>query len=501
MHREEMQIVNVWVNRAKAQNGDGLLRLSIFCSLIFSRMRQSCCLGKLQKRKRSLQCLLKDAEKRKFDGSSIKLWLSELKDVTYDADDIIDLYKIKGGELLADKNPKSKTSPVCCNFSSVFSCFDSVPLRHKIGNEIKRLRLGLETKKGEPQCSKTRRHNAVSRNPPSSIAFLANSLSSLALLLLSTASSSSPITLLTVASKADAFTTVRSSGLSPNTFEPTATPILSTSTMRRSLKNCSAKSGHVPIGNPAVIPSKLEFHPQCVMKPPTASWFSISSCGAHPLMIRPFPSILSSYPLGIHSSLMFRTTQTNGWPENSKRDRPDMPGLPPHDFLIVFDIVRLHLIKAVHHQPIALGTDLFHMLDHLKHVGHGGVYFTGIADLGSKHLNAIDDAFSHPSGRPAAAKGKGMKWRRMEELAEELKRSMVGWMRAEFPGVVRKVTTAPRAAKSLAMSTMGSMWPGDKNGKKRTLRLSTIDPIVCLLIRQTEDIKYVCSRLAFSKLK
>ncbi|KAH0467578.1 hypothetical protein IEQ34_002611 [Dendrobium chrysotoxum] len=108
---------------------------------------------------------------------------------------------------------------------------------------------------------------------------------------------------------------------------------------------------------------------------------------------------------------------------------------------------------------------------------------TAFASLLISVEEARDDAFSHPSGRPTAAKGKGMKWTRMEELAEELKRSMVGWMRAEFPGVVRKVTTAPRAAKSLAMSTMGSMWPGDKNGKKRMLRLWTPDPIVCLLIR------------------
>ncbi|PKU83682.1 Putative disease resistance protein RGA4 [Dendrobium catenatum] len=91
----------------------------------------------LRKRMRSIQCLLKDAEKKKFNESSTELWLSELKDVMYDAEDIIDLCRIEGTQLLTDQNPKSKSSSVCCNFSSVFSCFTSVPLRHEIGNRIK----------------------------------------------------------------------------------------------------------------------------------------------------------------------------------------------------------------------------------------------------------------------------------------------------------------------------------------------------------------------------
>ncbi|PKU73715.1 Putative disease resistance protein RGA4 [Dendrobium catenatum] len=91
----------------------------------------------LGRRMTRIQYLLKDAEKKKFDESSIELWLSELKDVMYDAEEIIDLCRIEGTQMLADQNPESRTSSVRCDFSSVFSCFTSVPLRHEIGNKIK----------------------------------------------------------------------------------------------------------------------------------------------------------------------------------------------------------------------------------------------------------------------------------------------------------------------------------------------------------------------------
>ncbi|KAG5592610.1 hypothetical protein H5410_043124 [Solanum commersonii] len=39
--------------------------------------------------------------------------------------------------------------------------------------------------------------------------------------------------------------------------------------LRRSY-NCSANTGHVTNGTPAMIASSTEFHPQCVMNPPIA---------------------------------------------------------------------------------------------------------------------------------------------------------------------------------------------------------------------------------------
>ncbi|KAK8934315.1 putative disease resistance protein [Platanthera zijinensis] len=101
-------------------------------------------LQKLQQRMAGIQSLLNDAEKRKFDDSSVENWLAELKDVMYDADDIIDLCRIEGAQLLADQNHASKPSPACCGMSSPFPCFQSIPLRHAIGNRVKELndRLG-----------------------------------------------------------------------------------------------------------------------------------------------------------------------------------------------------------------------------------------------------------------------------------------------------------------------------------------------------------------------
>ncbi|KAK8947903.1 hypothetical protein KSP40_PGU015655 [Platanthera guangdongensis] len=82
-------------------------------------------LQKLQQQMVSIKSLLKDAEKRKLD----------------DADDIIDLCRSEGAQLLllAGQNHASKPSPVCCGLSSPFPCFRSVPLPREIGNRVKEL--------------------------------------------------------------------------------------------------------------------------------------------------------------------------------------------------------------------------------------------------------------------------------------------------------------------------------------------------------------------------
>ncbi|XP_020689351.1 putative disease resistance protein RGA1 [Dendrobium catenatum] len=99
----------------------------------------------LRCRMKSIQCLLEDAERKKFnESSSTKLWLSELKDVMYDAEDIIDLCRIKGTQLLADQNLQSRTSSIRGYFSSAISCCASVTFRHEIGNKIKDINKRLE---------------------------------------------------------------------------------------------------------------------------------------------------------------------------------------------------------------------------------------------------------------------------------------------------------------------------------------------------------------------
>ena len=46
--------------------------------------------------------MLKDAERRRIEDETIKGWVDELKDVMYEADDIIDLCMIRGARLLQD---------------------------------------------------------------------------------------------------------------------------------------------------------------------------------------------------------------------------------------------------------------------------------------------------------------------------------------------------------------------------------------------------------------
>ncbi|XP_039136110.1 uncharacterized protein LOC120273545 [Dioscorea cayenensis subsp. rotundata] len=54
-----------------------------------------------------ITCVLKDAEKKKIQDDTVKLWVDELKDLMYDADDIIDLCMIQGTGLLQDDHHHS----------------------------------------------------------------------------------------------------------------------------------------------------------------------------------------------------------------------------------------------------------------------------------------------------------------------------------------------------------------------------------------------------------
>nr|TKW31283.1 hypothetical protein SEVIR_2G095360v2 [Setaria viridis] len=59
----------------------------------------------------------------------------------------------------------------------------------------------------------------------------------------------------------------------------------------------SPKNGRHSIGTPAHTPSSVEFHPQCVQKPPTAGCARTSSCGAQ-LTTTPRPRVAASKPSG-----------------------------------------------------------------------------------------------------------------------------------------------------------------------------------------------------------
>ncbi|KAH7660007.1 P-loop containing nucleoside triphosphate hydrolase protein [Dioscorea alata] len=106
----------------------------------------------LRRRMVRLARVLKDAEKRRIQDETVKGWVDELKDVMYDADDIIDLCMIQGMGLLQDDHHHSQpaessaaasTRVRCCNFT-LLSCVRSVPFRYEIADQIKNLNVKLE---------------------------------------------------------------------------------------------------------------------------------------------------------------------------------------------------------------------------------------------------------------------------------------------------------------------------------------------------------------------
>ena len=51
-------------------------------------------LGKLQVSFTKIQALLHDAERRQVNDESVRIWLQELKDVAYEADNVLDIRNI-----------------------------------------------------------------------------------------------------------------------------------------------------------------------------------------------------------------------------------------------------------------------------------------------------------------------------------------------------------------------------------------------------------------------
>ncbi|TVU23522.1 hypothetical protein EJB05_25896, partial [Eragrostis curvula] len=93
-------------------------------------------LKELQRTMNQIQCLLYDAEQRRIEESAVRNWLGELKDAMYEADDIIDLARLEGNKLLADRPSSSINSSECTSFSFL-SCLHNVRRRHKIAVRIR----------------------------------------------------------------------------------------------------------------------------------------------------------------------------------------------------------------------------------------------------------------------------------------------------------------------------------------------------------------------------
>lgn len=88
---------------------------------------------------------------------------------------------------------------------------------------------------------------------------------------------------------------------------------------------------------------------------------------------------------------------------------------------------------------------------------------------------SVDSQF----GGKREVEGNGRTWRSIGWL-RDCERAMVDRKWSALRGVTTMVDVTPRAAKILAMSIMGMMWPGDGKGTKRTLRGFVSSDIVCV---------------------
>ncbi|XP_078182378.1 putative disease resistance protein RGA3 [Carex rostrata] len=81
-----------------------------------------------------IQCVLEDAERKQSKSSVIERWLMQLKDIMYDADDIIDLCQIKAKECgVGSKSCASSNAHCGC---PLLYCFCNPSFARKIGSKI-----------------------------------------------------------------------------------------------------------------------------------------------------------------------------------------------------------------------------------------------------------------------------------------------------------------------------------------------------------------------------
>ncbi|XP_065026336.1 putative disease resistance protein RGA3 [Musa acuminata AAA Group] len=91
----------------------------------------------LQETLETIRCFLQDAEQKSRSGDpGMELWVRKLKDVMYDADDVIDLCVMEGGKPLEVRASVSASGVVSLPFSFVSSCFRCTKYRQKIAGQI-----------------------------------------------------------------------------------------------------------------------------------------------------------------------------------------------------------------------------------------------------------------------------------------------------------------------------------------------------------------------------
>ncbi|XP_021904876.1 putative disease resistance protein RGA3 [Carica papaya] len=97
---------------------------------------------------KAIQDVLEDAEKRLVKEANVRNWLEELKDASYDMEDVLDEWntallklRIEGEEKKVENGSVLK---VCSSFSSSCCCINRSLLRHDIAHKIKKLNERLD---------------------------------------------------------------------------------------------------------------------------------------------------------------------------------------------------------------------------------------------------------------------------------------------------------------------------------------------------------------------
>ncbi|XP_064998737.1 putative disease resistance protein RGA3 [Musa acuminata AAA Group] len=97
---------------------------------------------KLQSTLRNIQSVLLDAEKRRIEDKAVNDWLMELKDVMYDADDVLDEWRTSAEKCAPGESPSKRFKG---NIFSIFAGLsDEVKFRHEVGIKNKDLNDRLE---------------------------------------------------------------------------------------------------------------------------------------------------------------------------------------------------------------------------------------------------------------------------------------------------------------------------------------------------------------------
>ncbi|KAB5513718.1 hypothetical protein DKX38_027624 [Salix brachista] len=96
---------------------------------------------KLESNFQAIQAVLADAEQRRLKEESIKRWMGQLKDVSYDMDDVLDEWStaIAKSQMKVNEHPRKTIKKVCSFMIFSCFCFREVGLRSHVARKIQTL--------------------------------------------------------------------------------------------------------------------------------------------------------------------------------------------------------------------------------------------------------------------------------------------------------------------------------------------------------------------------